>query len=289
MSVVPDIPPVPSGPPDRPAPSQTQSAQGRARGPAGMPPPESVRRPRAVLATVGFSALLALSAYADPALLAMTVGLVGLVLAWGWHDLFRAPVPTVPRLITGALAVAGPAVVALTPDEPYLRWEPVVVAAGLLAILLHQLVRTDGRPRLTESLAIGVGALAVLTCGVPLVPLVRMYGGPDVLAATAAAVALACLADLLVGRRRLHAWTLPVAMLLGGWAATAAAFVTGTPRIGQALLLGFLVGGVSHAMRRLLAPLAPMAWARSQLAAASASLLVVGVVVNVLARVLLTR
>lgn len=288
MSVVPESSAVPTGPPDGPALPDTRASR-RARGPAGLPPAETVRRPRVVVATVGFCALVALTGYAGPVLLAMAVALVGVVLAWGWHDLFQAPAPTVSRWLTAAVAVAGPAVVAVTPDEPYLRWEPAVMAGGLLAVLLHQLVRRDGRPRLTEALTVSVGALAVLTCGVTLVPLGRMLGGPDVLAATAAAVALAALADLLVGRAGVHAWTLPIAMLLGGWAAALASVVTGTPRLGQALLLGFVVGGLSHAMRRMLSPLPPMAWARSQPAAAAASLLVVGVVVQVLARLLLTR
>lgn len=254
-----------------------------------MPPAETVRRPRTVVLTVGLAIFLALAANAESVLFAVAVGLVGIVLAWGWQDLFQAPAPTVPRVLTALVAAAGPAVVAVTPDEPYLRWSPVVVAAGLLAILLHQLVRTDGRPRLTESVSISVGAVAVLTCGVAMVPMPRMFGGGEVVTATAAALALAAFADLLVGRRALHAWTLPLAMLLGGLAATVSALVTGTPRVGQALLLGFIVGGLSHAMRRLLAPLGPMAWVRSQVACAASSVLVVGVVVNVVSRVVLTR
>lgn len=274
----------PSG--DQPPP--TRSARRLARG-GGAPLPDRtpVRRPLVALASVVLCALTALTAYADPLLLAAAVALTGLAFAWGWLDLLGAPSPTVPRLLVGLIAVAGPVVVAVTPDDPYLRNLPVVVGGGLLALLAHQLFRRDGRPRLTESVSIGTAALAILTCGATAVSLARLTGGVDALACAAAGVAAASLADLLVDRPAVRPWLLPLAMLLGGWAAALVSLLAGSPRIGQAVLLGFLVGAVSHAMRRVLATLPAIAGFRGQVATAAAGLLLCGVVVLVFTRTLL--
>lgn len=282
MSAVSETPAV-----DPPAPRESRAGRRVSRGHAGPMRPDATLRPWAVLGTVGLAALTTLSAYADPYLLTGALALTGLVLAYGWHDLLGAPAPAVPRVLTGLVALVGPITVAATPDEPYLRHVPVVVSGGLLVILLHQLVRRDGRPRLVEALSVSATALALLTCGVTLAPMPRMLGGTDVVACAALAVAAATLADLLVGRQGAHQWTLPLAMVLGGAASVATSLVAGSPRIGQAVLLGFLVGAVSHALRRVLGPLPVMVSTRGQLAAAAASLLVVGVVTTVFARVVL--
>lgn len=252
-----------------------------------LPAATTVRRPLVVVATVALSALTALTAYADPVLLAGAVALTGLALAWGWLDLLGAPSPTVPRILVAVVAAAGPAVIAATPSDPYLRNLPIVVGGGLLLFLAHQLFRRDGRPRLTEAVSTDTAALAILTCGATAVSLGRVTGGVDALACASAGVAAASLADLLVDRPRLRPWLLPLAMLLGGWAAALASLAAGSPRIGQAVLLGFLVGAVSHAMRRVLATLPAIAGTRGQLASAAASLLLNGVVVLVFTRTLL--
>ncbi|MEO7069295.1 MAG: hypothetical protein ABI131_02265, partial [Nostocoides sp.] len=181
----------------------------------------------------------------------------------------------------------GPAVVAETEGDPYLRNLPFVAGGGLLLLLGYQLFRRGGRVRLTESAAISTSALAVLTCGATGVSLGRVTGGVDALACATAGIAAASLADLFVGRPAVRPWLLPLAMLLGGWAAALASLLTSYPRIGQAVLLGFLVGAVSHAMRRVLATLPPIAGARGQVASAAASLLLTAVVVLVYTRTLL--
>ncbi len=273
-----------SGPSEPP----TRAARRMARtGDRPLPAATIDRRPLVVVATVALSGLTALTAYADPLLLAGAVALTGLALAWGWLDLFEAPSPTVPRILVGLVAVAGPAIVAATPDDPYLRNLPAVVGGGLLLLLAHQLFRRDGRSRLTEAVTTSTAALAILTCGAAAVGLARVTGGVDALACAAAGVAAAALADLFVNRPRLRPWLLPLAMLLGGWAAALASLAAGSPRIGQAVLLGFLVGAVSHAMRRVLATLPAIAGTRGQVASAAASLLLNGVVVLVFTRVLL--
>ena len=84
---------------------------------------------------------------------------------------------------------------------------------------------------------------------------------------------------------RLRQWALFIAMLIGGGAAVArVAVVAGDPMAGPAALLGLLAAAISHAARRVLAPLPATAMPRAQLAVAAASSLLVGVVAYVVVR-----
>jgi hypothetical protein len=245
---------------------------------------DSGGRPLAVFAALALSALIALSGYADPSLVALSVALGGLVLAWGWPGLLGLPSR---RGTTTVLAIATVTCVlasALPTTDPFLRWLPAAVAASLIAAFLHQLLRRDGRPRLTESIAASAAGLAVITSGVAYIPLPRTFGGAEPLAAAMAALGLSAVADLLTGSRRLRPWALPIAMALGGAGAVAVAAVAGRPQFAAAALVGVLAAAVAHALRRILAVLPSMASARSQLVSGAASVLVCGVVVYVVSR-----
>ena len=114
------------------------------------------------------------------------------------------------------VAVTCTAAAALSPNEPYLRWVPAALAVSLIAAFLHQLLRRDGRPRLTESVAASAAGLAVIASGVSYIPLPQTLGGSQTLAVAMAGLGLAALADLAVPSARLRAWALPLAMVIGG-------------------------------------------------------------------------
>jgi hypothetical protein len=67
-------------------------------------------------------------------------------------------------------------------------------------------------------------------------------------------------------------------MLIGGGAAVVVAVLAGDLLVGPAALLGLLAAAISHAARRVLAPLPATAMPRAQLAAAATSSLLIGVV-----------
>ncbi|MGL5862560.1 MAG: hypothetical protein ACRCY9_15010, partial [Phycicoccus sp.] len=73
---------------------------------------------------------------------------------------------------------------------------------------------------------------------------------------------------------------------LGGVAAVVATSLLAAPGTGPAALLGFLVAAVSHAIRRVLSVLPPVAALRGQIAVAAAGILAPGVVAYVLTLVL---
>lgn len=246
-----------------------------------LPAIATVRRPFSVLAAVCASAVIGLTGFAHPYLALVAVVFVGLVMAWGWALLVDMPSRrgSTAVLVVTVLAAAPAAVIDQSP--PFLAWLPAGVAVGLLVLFLHQLLRSDGRPRLTETLMLGGLGIAVIASGAMYAGLALASGGEYMLAAALSALAGSTLVDLLVPRAGLRAWLLPAAMIVG--AATAVGFseLVGRPSVQQAVLLGLITAGVSHALRRVLTVLPSMVSPRSQLAAGAASVLVCGVVVYV--------
>ncbi len=271
-----------------PAPRGPGAAR-RGAGPQRARPSVRLTRARPLLigSTVALAALVALSGYAHPFVLASAVALGGLVVAWGWPPLLGLPSR---RGASGALAVAAVCCVvsvAATTEDPFLRWLPAGVALSILAVFLHELLRRDGRPRLTESIGAATVALGTIASGAAYVALPRTWHGADPLAAAMAALALSVLADLMVTRGRLRAWALPVAIVLGGGASSLTFLALGRHEVSAIALLGMLVAAVAHALRRVLAVLPGMAAARSQLVSGAASVLVCGALVYVVARLAL--
>jgi hypothetical protein len=237
-----------------------------------------VARPLSIAATVAFAALVALTGYASPQFVALAVALAGFVLAWGWPLLLSLPSPrgTTAVLAIGTVLMTGTAL--LTRDDPYLEWMPAALAVSVIVGFLHQLMRRDGRPRLTESVAAVTSALAIISAGTALAPIPHALHGEHALAATMAGLGVGALADPCVSIPRLRQWALFIAMLVGGGAAVVVALVAGDLLAGPAALLGLLAAAISHAARRVLAPLPATAMPRAQLAAAATSSLLIGVV-----------
>jgi hypothetical protein len=243
-----------------------------------LPALATVRRPVAVVATIVLAALLVLALLADPVLLAAGLAWAGIVVAWGWPALLGSSSRFGSSLAIGVTGVLAPVAAAATTDEPYLRLVPVALLVGLTIMFGHQMVRRDGRPRLTESIGITSLGLAVVALGTTWMPLSRTDRASDIAVVGFVSIAVASLADLVAGFAKVRPWMLPLAMLLGGAGAVVAAAVLGAPEVGPAALVGFLCAAVSHCTRRMLSVLPAVTSVRGQLSTAAASLLVPGVV-----------
>lgn len=269
------------------APTEAIPASGRGRRhPAAATVEPSARGGRiiTVFGTVALCALIGLSAFASAETVAAAVVLGGLVMAWGWPSLLGSPSRVGSSLVLAIATAACVGVVTITRADPYLRYLPIAIAVSVLAAFLHQLLRRDGRPRLSESVAITASGIAVIASGSALVPLPRTYRGDEPLTVAVAALAVASLLDLRDGRKDRRAWLLPMAMAAGGFAAVVTAMVMHGPAPAPALLIGVVVAAISHAMRRVLAVLPPIVGARGRLVSAASSVLVCGTVTYVLAR-----
>ncbi len=250
-----------------------------------LPPMATERRFTVVVATAVLAALLAVGTVADHAHGAAAVAWLGLALAWGWPELLGSTSRFGSSFAIGIAGVLGPVTVALTPDEPFLRHVPVVVAASVLAMFLHQLVRKDGRPRLTQSVAAGAAGIAIAAIGVGWVPLGRTSGGTEVVVVAAIALAVSAAADLAAGLDRVRPWMVGIAIALGFLAGGISGLVVDEVGVLAGVVVGAVAGGVAHVMRRVLCVLPPIRGLRGQITAAAASVLVTGVPVGVLAAI----
>jgi hypothetical protein len=256
-----------------------------AAGPVVVPVPEMCPQPLVTVAVVALAGLLTVSGFAGPLLVAGAVALAAGVISWGWPGLLGLPSQRGTELVL-AVGSAGSIGTALaTRYDPLLVWMPAALAGSMIIAFVHQLARRDGRPRLVESIASTITAIAIVVSGASYVVLPRTTQGAWVIAVAAAAMALSALTEL-VGVPRMRAWLLPLAMLAGGVAAVAVAHASDSLAWGSAALLGVSAAGLSHAVRRVLAMLPAIGGARSQLVSAAASVLTTGVVVYVVARLL---
>ncbi|HEX7535938.1 MAG TPA: hypothetical protein VF391_02910 [Dermatophilaceae bacterium] len=255
--------------------------------PVTLPVPEMHHQPLVTMAVIALAGLLTITAFAGPTMVAVALGFAAGVIAWGWAGLLGLPSPrgTSVVLALGSAAAIGTALA--TTQDPFLAWMPAALAGSMIIAFLHQLARRDGRPRLVESVASTITAVAIVVSGASLVGLSRTEHGAWAVAIASAAMAVSAVTDLAGGSRRLLPWLLPLAMLAGGLAAILVGYLLGAVGWGAAALLGVLSAGVSHAVRRVLGTLPAISGPRSQLVSASASVLTSGVVVYVVGRLLL--
>jgi hypothetical protein len=255
-----------------------------AAGPVIAPVPDLPFQPLVTVAVVALSGLLTISAFAGAPLVAVAVALAAGVNAWGWPGLLGLPSPRGTAFVLGVGSAAAIGTVLATRTEPFLKHMPAALAGAMIVAFLHQLARRDGRPRLVESIASTITALAIVVSGASLVALPRTGQGRWVIALAACGMAASALTDLAGRWPRLRVWLLPLAMLVGGAVAGVVGATAGSLGWGRSALLGLLAAGVSHAVRRALSTLPSISGPRSQLVSASASVLTCGVVVYVVGR-----
>ncbi len=277
------------------------SSHGRAPAPAAPAsgaPASLLVAARVAAATIVTAALLAALGYAgaeastsgplaDQLLLAAGVAWAGLVLAWAWPSLLGSPSRFGSTLSIAVAALGSAGAVWRTDEDAYLTYVPVALAVALVVMFLHQLLRRDGRARLTQSIAVTSAGIAIAAIGSCYVALARFDSGVALLGVALVAIAAGSLTDLLLPIEPLRPWLLPLGMVVGGLAAAGLAGIQGEPATVRAVLVGFVVAAVSHALRRVVGPLPGIGTIRGQLASGTASVLLCGVVTYALAWTLL--
>ena len=214
----------------------------------------------------------------------VAVGVLGVVLSWGWPGLVKASNPRAMSVILAGTSLALTAAAAVTRGEPYLRWVPAVVTVGVTAAFLHQLLRRDGRHLLTSGLAGTVGALALVASGAAMVPLPYLLLGPDHLAVAMTGLAFASLVELVVPSSPGRRWTAALVTVCAALAAAVFATLHGDVPVLAAAGVGAVCAYLAHSFRRAFGVLPASGRVPAQLALGSGSVLVVGVVVFVVTR-----
>lgn len=243
---------------------------------AELPPIAHVPRVVTAVATVLGAVLVAVAASAGETTLALAVLLGSLVVAWGWP---RATGLPSPKGSTGVLSVTALLLVGsvlAAAQFPYLRWSSAALALGVVVMFVQQLLRRDGRPRLTESVMGTAFGLVVLGSGIAYLPLAYVRDGPQVIACAMGAVAASTGADLLVRNAAVRPWLLPLSMVVGGITSVVVSVVVGAPDLPPAALIGVTCAALSHAFRRLLSPEAGSYSSQGQIATGVASIAMCG-------------
>lgn len=237
----------------------------------------------AVLATLvavgGYVATLALGELP----LAVVVGALAVLFAIGWPmltDLPSRPGSGAVVALGGAGAVA---VVYLTVGEPFLRALPVVFAAAIVLTFINELLRTDGRSHLVESVSGTVAGTLIAACSAGWVATQRAPGGAGLVITGALALAVGSAVCAL----RVPGWagvgiTTGAAVIAGG---LGGALLRGLDPAAGALL-GLAVGVLVAAIHELFDRLPALSQVPASLAATVLPVPVTGVLVYVVGRVM---
>jgi len=215
--------------------------------------------------------------------LAVIVGALAVLFAVGWPmltDLPSRPGSGAVVALGGAGAVA---VVYLTVGEPFLRALPVVFGASIVLVFINELLRTDGRSHLVESVSGTVAGTLIAVCSAGWVATQRAPGGADLVITGALALAVGSAVCAL----RVPGWagvgiTTGAAVLAGG---LGGALLPGLDPVAGALL-GLAVGVLVASIHELFDRLPALARVPASLAATVLPVPVTGVLVYVVGRVL---
>jgi len=107
---------------------------------------------RAVV-TAALAAAVAVAGYFGGLPLTVTAALLALAFALGWPSLVGLPFRAGSTVVVAVGGIGAVVVVHQTPEQPYLRFLPVVFAGAILLSFVSELVRRDGRARLVESVS----------------------------------------------------------------------------------------------------------------------------------------
>lgn len=118
-------------------------------------------RPLAAAAALGLAVALVLGAATAPVVLLVAVVMTQGLLVAGWHRSLDWSGATGGAAVAGTAALGADLLVLAADGDRPLSGVPAVLALSVLAALVHQLLRHDGRGRLVHSLAATV-TLAVL-------------------------------------------------------------------------------------------------------------------------------
>lgn len=248
-------------------------------GPAATP---STWRPGAALAGVVPAVLVLVGSAAGLGVLVLALLVVVGVLAVGWSPLLALPSQRGSAAVVAGSGTAAVLVVALTPQEPVLRWVPAVLALSVLVAFVQQLVRHDLRPRLVESVTGAVTGIVLAVLAAGWAGTWVSPAGPDLVAAGALAAAVA-------GAVRGLPWgpgpVAGAALLAGTGASAAMSAATSVPTV-PAAVAGFGVAVVVVTVGRLLVVLPTSGSRQSAATIGAAAVAASGSIVYVVGRVL---
>ncbi|ROS23578.1 hypothetical protein [Cellulomonas sp. PhB150] len=237
---------------------------------------------RAVVTAV-LAALVAVAGYVGGMPVTIASGILAVVFAAGWPTLAGLPFPPGSSAVIGLGGLGAVVAVHVTPDQPYLRYLPVVFACSIILAFVSELLRRDGRTRLVESVAGTVTGTLVAVAVAGWVAIGRTPGGEPLVVGGALALAVGSAVVALP----LAPWlgALVTAAVSAAAGAGAAAVVPDIDVV-AGLLLGLAVGILVATLHVLFDRLPTLEHRLPALAAVTLPVTVTGILVYVVGRVL---
>ncbi|MHB1489645.1 MAG: hypothetical protein ACYCTH_04015 [Cellulomonas sp.] len=233
--------------------------------------------------TAVVATLVAVAAYLGERPLAVLCALLAVVVAFGWPVLLGLSSRPGASVVIGIGGVGAVAAITFTRGEPFLRELPAVVALSILLAFVNELLRTDGRERLMESVSGVVAGTLVVTSVAGWIAAGRTSGGTGLVITGALALAVGSVVAVLP----VSGWggafvTVGVA---AGAGAGAGALVPGVDAVAGALL-GLAVGVLVASLHVLFDRLKALRKRPAALAALVLPVTITGILVYVVGRVL---
>jgi hypothetical protein len=233
--------------------------------------------------TAFVATLIAVAAYVGEMPLAAFCAVLAVVVAFGWPVLLGLPSRPGASVVIGVGGVGAVAAITFTRGEPFLRELPAVVALSILLAFVSELLRTDGRERLLESVSGVVAGTLVVASVAGWVASGRTSGGTGLVITGALALAVGSAVVVLPISGWIGAFvTVGVA---AGAGAGAGALVPGLDVVAGALL-GLAVGVLVASLHVLFDRLRALRKLPAALAALVLPVTVTGILVYVVGRVL---
>lgn len=238
---------------------------------------------RAVLTAVGAALIAGAGVLGEPWLTLAGV-IAALALAAGWPLLLGLPTPPATAAVVALGGAGGVLAVGLTGGDPALRGLPEVVAVAVLLAFVAELVRTDGRRQLVESVAGSVTGVLVASAAAGWVGALRTPGGAGLVVTGA----LALVFGAFVSAVPFGGWTSAALTVFASVAGGVGAGVV-MPRVEPAAgaVLGLAVGLLVAVLHALFERVPALSRRLAGVAALLLPVTVSGIVVYVVGRVLL--
>jgi hypothetical protein len=191
------------------------------------------------------------ASYVSAEAIAVFTGVAAAVAGFGWPYLLDVPARKTQGAVLALVGAGGVAAAYLAPATSMLMWLPAVVAVGVGAVFLIQLLRGTGQAHRLESTIGVIGGALISGMAAGWVAADRLpapEGAYGLITASGAAILTAILVSLIPLPDRI---TAPFGVLAGAIAAGAsAALVPGLPVLAGALI-GVVCAAVIMAVRRL--------------------------------------
>lgn len=151
--------------------------------------------------TAALSALVAVAVFLGTVPMLIVVSILTAAFALGWSHLLRLPAVGGSTLVVILAGLGSVACVAVTQDEPWLRFLPMVLAMGVLLAFINEMLRPIPRTDLVESLIGTVSGLIIAVCAVGWLATVKIDGGKELAVAAAVSLAVAAASSALPFKR----------------------------------------------------------------------------------------